>query len=57
LTVAPRVDRSLRLVSIALKFFNYASSSLIDRSISSASVEPLFDYHKESSACSAGCYR
>lgn len=43
LTVAPRVDRSLRVVSIALKFSNYARSSIIDRFIDSASVEPFFD--------------
>jgi hypothetical protein len=43
LTVAPRVDRSLRVVSIALKFCNYAHRSIIDRSIDSASVQPFFD--------------
>jgi hypothetical protein len=49
LTVAPRIDRSLRVVSIALKFFNYAHSSTIDRFIDSASVEPFFDQHKQAS--------
>ena len=49
LTAATRVDRSLRVVSIALKFSNYALSSIIDRFINSASVEPFFDYHKKAS--------
>jgi hypothetical protein len=43
LTAAPRVDRCLRVVSIALKFSNYARSSIIDRFIDSASVEPFLD--------------
>ena len=47
LTVAPRVDRSLRVVSIALKFSNYALSPIIERFISSASVEPFLEHHKE----------
>jgi hypothetical protein len=45
--VAPRVDRSLRVVSIALKFSNYALSPIIDRLISSASVEPFLEHHKK----------
>jgi hypothetical protein len=49
LTVAPRVDRSLRAVSLALKFSNYALSSIIDWFINSATIEPFFDYHKKAS--------
>jgi len=45
--VAPRVDRSLRVVSIALKFSNYALSPIIERFISSASVEPFLEHHKK----------
>jgi hypothetical protein len=48
--VAPRVDRTLRVVSIALKFSNYALSPIIERFISSASVEPFLEHHKKAPA-------
>ena len=47
LTVTPRVYRSLRVVSLVLKFANYALSSGIDWFINSATIEPFFDYHRE----------
>lgn len=47
MTVVPRVDRGLRVVSIALKFSDYALSPVIYRFIGLAGVKPFLEDHKK----------
>jgi hypothetical protein len=48
LTMAKLIERSLTMaVSIVLKLSDYALSSVIERVVSLASVQPFFDDHRK----------